>query len=472
MREIRIGSVYGAGLSAIVACAPAVIVGALTLGAGCTGGKGESGADSGADSLSGDSAADSRGDSDSGAGGDSGADTGDTGIPARGAWTLLVYMVGDNDLESAVQHDLNELERGWPDQGVQAIVLADRAEGYADDGGDWTGTRLYRIGGDESAEVRSELVEDWGERDMADPATLEEFLLWAADHAPAERYALALWDHGTGWYLTGDQAGEAGAGSEESQQQAQGAPPPGIGWDESSGAELSIASGALAEGLEAFVAREGRFEVVAFDACNMAYFEVGYALAPYAEHMVAAQTTVGMEGLQYDLALAALTADPGMGGAELAVEMAAAPVEVAGEWTFSAMDLDALGGVREALDAVADRAMGEAAAGAALLAARGAARGAEPGERYRLSYMDLADLAAQAEVAGADEAARGEALALQAAVGAAVIGDFSQPGFAWTGGMNVYADTLWLGMYHAGPGATWARDGRWDEALLWIEAQP
>ena len=36
---------------------------------------------------------------------------------AEAAWTLLVYIAGDNDLEPYVVHDLNELEVGHPNPG-------------------------------------------------------------------------------------------------------------------------------------------------------------------------------------------------------------------------------------------------------------------------------------------------------------------------------------------------------------------
>ncbi|MBK9645755.1 MAG: hypothetical protein IPO67_11500 [Deltaproteobacteria bacterium] len=61
------------------------------------------------------------------------------------AWTILVYMDGDNDLESYVMHDLNELEASMLSPDVRVLVLADRAEGYVTEDGDWTTTRRYEI---------------------------------------------------------------------------------------------------------------------------------------------------------------------------------------------------------------------------------------------------------------------------------------------------------------------------------------
>jgi hypothetical protein len=373
----------------------------------------------------------------------------DTALAADAAWTVLVYMVGDNDLEEYVTHDLNELEAGGPGGAVRVLVLADRAEGYDDADGDWTGTRLYEVLGDEKInEVTSPVLADWGEADMADPETLARFLAYAAEAAPAEQYALVLWNHGSGWY-------------------ADGQPPPGIGWDESSEDDLSIAEGELTAGLEAFTAAHGPFDLVAFDACNMAFFEVAHALREHARTLVAAQTWVGYDGLQYTPALAALQAAPTMDSAALGDLMARDPVEISGELTFSATDLGQLDDVAAALDTMAGVALDTPASWEAMVAAHAAARGVEPGEGdgWRREYMDLRDLAAQA-AAGSDPALAAAGADLVNAVNAAMIGNHKVSDFAWAGGMNIYADTMFATFYSTADGATWSQATRWDEVLL------
>ena len=109
------------------------------------------------------------------------------------AWTILVYMDGDNDLESYVMHDLNELEASMLGPDVRVLVLADRAEGYVKEDGDWTTTRRYEILPDADLDVVvSPVIEDMGELDMADPQTLADFITWGRSYAPAERTALSL----------------------------------------------------------------------------------------------------------------------------------------------------------------------------------------------------------------------------------------------------------------------------------------
>jgi hypothetical protein len=397
-----------------------------------------------------DTAGDTAGD-DTGTPDDTGAvhHTPTPGDPAL--WTFLVYIVGDNDLEGWVMHDLDELEAGGPGADVRVVALADRAEGYSEAGGDWTGTRLYDLADDgEPTQVGTAPLEDWGEVDMADPATLARFLERGAEIAPAEHYVLVLWNHGTGWY-------------------ADGQPPPGIGWDDSSEDDLSIAEGELDAGIASFTAAHGPFEVVAFDACNMAYFEVGHALRTHARHLVAAQTTVGMQGLQYTDSLAALVADTDMSASTLADTLARAPVELSGENTFSATDLSQMDALASALDGFAGAALADDTAWTALTTARAAARGAEPGVGYRLWSMDLNDLAAQAELGAAPELAAA-ATDLRAALDVAMVGAYATENFAWTGGLNLYADTRGLGLYTA-PTATWAAATRWGDVLARLEAE-
>ena len=381
-----------------------------------------------------------------------GTDTGD-GIAT---WTMFVYLVGDNDLESYVVHDLDELEAGGPEGPggeVRVIVLADRAEGYAGNGGDWTGTRLYEIIGDGGTHgVTSPVLEDWGEQNMADPATLEHFLEVGAEIAPAEHYALVLWNHGSSWSATAS-------------------PPPGIGVDESAGGDdLSIAEGELSAGLAAFTDARGPLEIVAFDACNMAFFEVAHALRTHARYLVGAQTTVGWQGLQYTNSLQALVADPEQGAAAFADGLARLPVELSGEFTFSATDLSRMDAVAAALDALAGVALTDATAWEALLTARQSARGAEPDEAYRLWSMDLGDLADRA-ADGENAALAGAGAALSAATGDAMVGAYGTEDFAWTSGLSVYAEINGLSLYAEGAGATWATATRWDEVLLQIAAE-
>jgi hypothetical protein len=153
----------------------------------------------------------------------------------------------------------------------------------------------------------------------------------------------------------------------------------------------------------------------------------------------------------------------------LAPGMAADPVLLKGEWTFSATDLGAVADLAERLDRMAARGLSSPQAWERLMRARAETRGSEPGERYRLHYLDLADLGRAAELQGGDglaEVGRGLADAVPSAVQA-----YGAEGFGWTSGLNLYAADWYLPLYSAGEGASWAEDTRWDEVLRRAEAQ-
>ncbi len=143
-------------------------------------------------------------------------------------WTVMVYMCGDNNLEQAAIMDMLEMEQSIP-QGVEVLVLLDRSKGYTQLLGDWSDARLYRIrraqpfdiapaatmmGGKIPAAFASQMLEDWGEVDMSDPATLTRFIKTCAASFPAKRYAIVPWNHGGGWkgLLQDEDGGNGGPG--------------------------------------------------------------------------------------------------------------------------------------------------------------------------------------------------------------------------------------------------------------------
>ncbi len=384
-------------------------------------------------------------------------DTADTGKPELAHWQFLIYMDGDNDLEAYVVHDLNELELTGSGDGVEVLVQADRIEGYSKKDGDWTGARRYRIEHDEDPDlVASPVIEDLGEIDMGSPDTLAAFLDWAATDYPAERRVLVLWNHGDGWLVQDPEAAPAGA------------PPPGIASDDTSGSAISIAEGELAAGLEASVAAHGRLDVVAFDACNMASWEVAHALQPYAAYLSAAESWVGWEGFIYQDVLAYMRANPEAGAGDVATEMSRGAVEQGGELTHSATDLDAVLAVSAAISELGAIGLADPEASVALLAARDRAHGVEEG--YEAWYLDLGDFAVQVE-AGAHPELSPVAATLRTSLDTAVLGSFTADDYSWAQGLTLLFDPIprYMDSYSTGDGATWSRDTNWDEYLLSLE---
>jgi|GEM_PF-267011 len=199
--------------------------------------------------------------------------------------TVLVYVVADNDLEPFALLDLAEMAAVGSGNGLTFVVQIDRSVDFTSDAvlnlGDFTSTKRLRV----DAGVLTEL-DDLGEVNMGDPATLADFIAWGAQAYPADRTALVLWDHGGAW--------------------------PGFGWDGSAADDhLTLAElhEAMRQGLQA--AGLEQFALIGFDACLMATFEVSLVLRDVGEYLLASEETEPGHGWDYR-AFQAVKADPGL----------------------------------------------------------------------------------------------------------------------------------------------------------------
>jgi hypothetical protein len=102
-------------------------------------------------------------------------------------WTFMVYMAGNNNLSDVAGEDLRELQTvgSSPEVEVRAFIK------QADTGR----ARRIKVG----KGGQNETSEDLGPADSGDPQTLIDFIRWGVETAPAERYAIVLWNHGGGW---------------------------------------------------------------------------------------------------------------------------------------------------------------------------------------------------------------------------------------------------------------------------------
>ena len=251
--------------------------------------------------------------------------------PQQYKWVIMVYMDGDNNLESNAINDFNEMEAAGSTGDVAIVVLLDRAEGYDTSNGDWTGARIYLVEHDTDMKlIKSKLLKDLGEVDMGDPQTLVDFARFVVERFPAEHYALIIWDHGYAW-------------------RAGGAPPGRwVAWDEESQDYLTTAE--LYQALSQVNALTGGLDLLGFDACLMGMIEIAYDVAAggYAKVMVASQDYEPAEGWYYTPFLLELAANPDMTAAELASRIVEAyryyytRVLVSTYATLTAVDLDAL----------------------------------------------------------------------------------------------------------------------------------
>ena len=103
-------------------------------------------------------------------------------------WTFMVYVAGYNNLSSFAGKDLTEMRKVGSSEAVKVAVFVKRAEQQA--------AHHILVGKDGKNEERENLG---GDVDSGSPQTLLDFIRWAKKVAPAERYALTIWNHGSGW---------------------------------------------------------------------------------------------------------------------------------------------------------------------------------------------------------------------------------------------------------------------------------
>jgi len=119
------------------------------------------------------------------------------------AWTFMVYLNADNNLEKVGIDDMNEMEKIGSSDLINIVVQMDRHprsdSTYDGSNGDWPGTKRFYVEKDYDRKIINSEGEDIGEQDMGDPATLYQFANWCKDNYESEYYALVIWNHGSGF---------------------------------------------------------------------------------------------------------------------------------------------------------------------------------------------------------------------------------------------------------------------------------
>jgi len=361
-------------------------------------------------------------------------------------WTFLVFINGDNNLESAALIDVNELEKVGSTDEVNLLVQLDRSAGQSTDDGDWTGARRYRIERNQDPWlITSPVAEDLGAVDSGDPQTVVDFVAWGVENYPSERVALVIWNHGWGWSLTG-------------------APPDpkvkGISSDYDTGNDISVAEGEMESMLADGMAIVGKpFDLIGMDACLMGNWEIAHAVAPYGETYVASQDYVSLDGWPYDTLADDLVADPTMDGAALGEAIALRFWE-SGDTAKSVIDLGAMDALQSELDAFAEVALASEDADDALYRAADGALGFEwggdPNDR------DLGHLMARID----DTTLQPYAEAVGAALDEAVIANHTNGDqLRDATGLSIYAPVRGE-LSDSYLEATWSEDTLWDEVVV------
>ena len=212
-------------------------------------------------------------------------------------WTILVYMMGDTDLEFFAGTDLEEMFSLDASNGLNLVVLADRSPldeeflpGYTNEDfvglGNWDDTKMLLFG-DQEVSILPPLKSAEQGLNMGDADTLANFIEFGLSNFPADRTGLIFWDHGAGW---------PGMGPDEFED--------GIPFLDASGEyiagdilNLSEIQSGITSGLSSVPVE--KLDLIGFDACLMATYEVAAAMANLADFMVASEELEPGHGWDY-----------------------------------------------------------------------------------------------------------------------------------------------------------------------------
>jgi hypothetical protein len=184
------------------------------------------------------------------------------------SWTYMLYLDADNDIEGDAIRDFEWLEEaGGSDENISIVVLLDRIPGYDNTHGDWDGSRIYNITEDVSPNtIDSQLMEDLGEVDMADPTTLTDFITYCFENFPADNYILDLWNHGHAAY--------------------------GVIDDETSMNHFIVDDVQTAIN-NALATTTEEIDIISMDACDMSTIEVAWELRNLSRYFMGSETGTG-----------------------------------------------------------------------------------------------------------------------------------------------------------------------------------
>jgi len=264
-----------------------------------------------------------------GGGGSASSSAGGTPTSPAPKATVLVYMVGSN-LESKdglATANISQMAQVGSDENLKIVIET----GGANKTG-WTTVKRQLV---QAGSVQP--LDDLGAIDMADPATLQDFIQWAETAYPADKYHLILWDHGGGAI--------GGFGQDENFNKMMSLP--------QVIQAVSSATGATGKG----------FEVIGFDACLMATIEVADGLSPASKYLVASEETEPGAGWDYASLLSVIKTNPGVDGAALGkviadtfqAQITSQAPDQAKAVTLSVTDLSKVGGVISALETLSGK---------------------------------------------------------------------------------------------------------------------
>lgn len=249
-------------------------------------------------------------------------------------WTLLLFLNGNNNLDSFGALNLNQIEKiGSTDKINVVVQWASLENGKTQ--------RLYMKKDNDTEKVTSPVIEDMGQVDMGDYQSVIDFVKWGSEKYPAKHYMLDLWDHGSGWHF-----------------KKQGGVLKDISWDEISGNHITTEQLATALTQSAKIIGH-KIDLYASDACLMAMVEIAAQMEDSVDVFAGSEEVEPGEGWPYDTFLASWNKLPKGGNArevaKVLSEEYAKSYETSGrDVTFSAFDMNFLAPMNAAIRTFSD----------------------------------------------------------------------------------------------------------------------
>lgn len=267
-------------------------------------------------------------------------------------WTVMVYMAADNDLEPFVMRNLKQMMRVGSNKHVSIVAQVNSSD------------QAYFKKTSQTYYVEKNNLKLLPQKtsslliDSGDPETLIDFCLSTMKAFPAKKYALVLWDHGTGpldpfthhkvrtvdlFSFFDSSEPSLDSFCEKLPFATKKNSTKGVCFDDTTGNYLTEQK--LLKALQC-ICKEGlqggKFGFIGFDACLMAMVEVASCLKNYTQVMVASQEVELGTGWDYAKALLPLAQknlSPQEWGAHV-VKSYAKTYSFSDDYTLSCLDLE------------------------------------------------------------------------------------------------------------------------------------
>ncbi len=208
---------------------------------------------------------------------------------AEKEWSFLLYLNGNNNLDSFGKLNINQMEAVGSSDKVNLVVQWASIEN-----GDVR--RLLVQKDNDMNNVTSPVVQNMGQVDMGDPKSLLDFIKWGMTTYPAKHYFVAVWDHGSGWHAR-SLRGTVHATD--------------ISWDDNTGHSITTKQlGGVINDASKFLGR--KIDIYGSDACLMGMAEVAGEMKDSVSYFVGSQDLEPGAGWPYTDFLAPLVANPAM----------------------------------------------------------------------------------------------------------------------------------------------------------------